>query len=323
MRWGGLAGSSAILVFGIDDIHPESDETGYSGKNMGIEVLELLSELVIRHPQLKVTLFVTPDWIYLPQLLGFRFIQKRLAKDHISNRLLTRFLQRKWRIGHFRVDTEEYDDWRALVREMVSTGNFSIGIHGLTHFQDYVWYTREFFNKTVSQNRLKLRAAVDLLKSAEIPFTMGFSPPGWYIDDSLIEALVCEQFCYIAGSFDSERDVSSAIKSQMSGIKHVDLFYPTLLRDKLINIPRNWDIARSPLERALKIIELGGVVGVHAHMFDSYHGDLTGNGITRDHIARLDQVLTVIEDRFGDRVQFATFQEVATSLSSRISNSTL
>lgn len=108
--------------------------------------------------------------------------------------------------------------------------------------QDYVLYAREFLGKTVSESRLKIRKSIKIFKRAEMPFTMVFSPSGWHITDNLIEALVDERFGYVAGSFDSNGYVNPTAKSQMSGIKGVDLFFPTLLRDRLINVPRSWDI---------------------------------------------------------------------------------
>lgn len=42
-------GFKSTFVFGIDDIHPESEGKKYSNGDTGIEVLELLSELVRRY----------------------------------------------------------------------------------------------------------------------------------------------------------------------------------------------------------------------------------------------------------------------------------
>src|ERR1700733_4214742 len=56
-------GKIAAICFSIDDIHPASSQDPYeAGGDMGAGALGRLLRLQKRHPDLKASLSVTPDW---------------------------------------------------------------------------------------------------------------------------------------------------------------------------------------------------------------------------------------------------------------------
>src|ERR1035438_10398073 len=58
-----LPGKQAAICFTIDDVHPGRSFDAYeAGGDLGQGALGHVEWLCQRHPQLHVTLFVTPDW---------------------------------------------------------------------------------------------------------------------------------------------------------------------------------------------------------------------------------------------------------------------
>ena len=53
----------AAVTFSIDDVHPGRSSDAYeAGGDLGDGALGHVAWLLERHPQLRVTLFTTPDW---------------------------------------------------------------------------------------------------------------------------------------------------------------------------------------------------------------------------------------------------------------------
>jgi len=58
-----MPGKQAAICFTIDDVHPGKSSDAYeAGGDLGQGALGHVEWLCHRHPQLRVTLFVTPDW---------------------------------------------------------------------------------------------------------------------------------------------------------------------------------------------------------------------------------------------------------------------
>ena len=57
------SGKTAAVCFSVDDIHPSTSTDPYeAGGDLGRGALGRLARLLDRHPKLRATLFVTPDW---------------------------------------------------------------------------------------------------------------------------------------------------------------------------------------------------------------------------------------------------------------------
>jgi len=57
------SGKKAAVCFSIDDVHPAGSADAFdAGGDLGRGALGRVERLLERHPQLRLTLFVTPDW---------------------------------------------------------------------------------------------------------------------------------------------------------------------------------------------------------------------------------------------------------------------
>jgi hypothetical protein len=57
------AGKRAAVCFNVDDVHRATSQDEFdAGGDLGRGALGRVERLLDRHPQLRVTLFVTPDW---------------------------------------------------------------------------------------------------------------------------------------------------------------------------------------------------------------------------------------------------------------------
>jgi peptidoglycan/xylan/chitin deacetylase (PgdA/CDA1 family) len=303
---------NGTVVIGIDDVHPESSKDGSDcGGDLDKGVLGLLENFLQRYRNVKVTLFVTPCHMLLPQALGVERLHKiaRSILRNIPDPLFYRFFIKTFEPSKY--DIEKSKAFNLYLANLVGKGQVEIGIHGCYHFHNIPPYSSEFkyLNEYEALRRIKI--AVNKFKRARIPFVKGFAPPGWGVNRALIKALAEEGFVYIAGSADFTSPITYNATSKEAGLKGVSLIFPSLINTKLINIPRNWTPHKNNLTRALKIVELGGLLGIHMHAENEYHGNYLGNGITIENLSKLEKLIDAIESTYGDAVSFSTFSEVA------------
>jgi hypothetical protein len=304
--------SSGVVVIGIDDVHPESSLDGSDcGGNLDRGALGLLERFLERYRNVKVTLFVTPCHIYLPPALGVERLHKMtgfLLRD-VADRVFQRFFIRVHEVEKY--DVERHEAFNTYLKKLVDKGQVEIGIHGCFHFHHIPPYASEFKHLDKYEARKRIRIAVYKLGKARIPFCKGFAPPSWGVNKELLMALSEEKFIYIAGSADFVSPITHVASSKEAGLRGAPLIFPSRVFSELVNIPRNWTPHRNDLTRALKIIELGGLLGIHMHVENEYHGVYLGNGITTKNVLKLEKLIDVIESRYEDVVSFSTFSEVA------------
>jgi peptidoglycan/xylan/chitin deacetylase (PgdA/CDA1 family) len=302
------------IVIGIDDVHPESSLNGSDcGGDLDRGALGLLENFLQRYRNVKVTLFVTPCHMFLPQPPGIERLhgiaRSILGLGGVADRVFYRFFIRSFEPNRY--DVEKSKAFSLYLAGLVKRGQIEIGIHGCFHFHVIPPYSSEFKHLSEEEARRRIRIAVKKLAQAGIPFVKGFAPPGWGVSRDLLKVLAEEGFIYIAGSADFTSPVHVKAVSKEAGLKGVPLIFPSKVFSNLINVPRNWTPHRNDLYRALKIIESGGLLGIHMHVEDEYHGTYLGNGITIENICRLEKLLDAIESTFGGSVDFLTFSEVA------------
>lgn len=302
----------SALIVGVDDVHPETSKDGCDcGGDLTNGALGLLVEILESHPRLKINLFVTPDWMFKPQSKVFRYLQRHCKRQGFLDKFLGRLFLRTWPKNRFKINKDEFREWVSFVRHYVTEGRVRVGIHGLYHFQPYIRHAAEFLYLSYAECRKRLKIAEEIFKNTKIPIEKGFAPPGWGVTDDLINALEAEDFIYIAGDADFKTNVDHRSLSENAGLQGVQLFFPTLIKGRLVNVPRNWDIGFSPLERARAICRIGGLISVHSHIEDSYHGDHLGNGITVGNIERLSRLLQEMEEKYPGKIWYTSFGEVA------------
>lgn len=273
----------SVLIWGIDDARPEE---------ICEKPLKLLQDFKQSYPHVKITLFVTPDWVHKPQ-------KKLLDLDFLG--ILKFFMKYDhWPEGTFRID--KHKEWINELKD------FEIGDHGLNHLQKRRPVSAEFEQLNYEQCVDKLKRIMEIFGNVGIR-PEGFAPPGWGVNVNLIKALADFEFKYIAGSIDNSVVVGKNSLSNQAGIKNVSAFFPTNL-GKVVNVPRNWDIHKSDVKRAEDIIRVGGVLGLHGHVMDDYMQQKIGNGITEENLKNVEKLLDFVEKN-SPEVEYKTFSELS------------
>jgi hypothetical protein len=297
-------GYRAALVIGIDDVHPESSEDGCDcGGDMEKGVLGSLLKLNEEFPHVKITLFITPQWVYLPQrrIIKKLMDSKRLQVWRLLNRpIILRYLLRRWPEEKFRIDREEYNGWAEFISEKVREGRFNVGMHGLYHFQECWPPVEEFGNLGYEECVRRLREAKKIFDKAGIPLSPVFAPPGWKVTESLERALTSEGIYCIAGSI-----------CGYTGITNVSYIYPQKIAENLVNVPRNWVANYNTLSDVEEIIKKGGIIGIHAHIWQKYHEETIESGLSSQALEEWRKLFRHLEKNYKGEIWYTTFNEVA------------
>ena len=291
----------AAVAFSIDDIHPGRSSDAYeAGGDLGEGALGHVAWLLERHPRLRVTLFTTPDWRELSA-----FPTRRLAAriPHLRDRVM---LTATLPPGTMRLD--RHPDFVAYLRELPRT---EVGLHGLHHVNRGVRIPVEFQGRGRAECTEMLRRGLEIFEAAGLARPRGMSPPGWEVHEDLALAMAALGLEYVASARDLITPVADDATTAMSGLRGVPLFHPTLVfGDRLVHVPSNFS-ATNPLDRALELVEAGGLLSIKAHIIKLAFGHVMLDGVDALYRNYLDVVLSQLEDRLGDRVWFATFAEVA------------
>lgn len=309
-------GFKAALAIGIDDAHPESSLDGSDcGGDLDAGALGLLRNFLEKYSNLKATLFVTPCHIFLPQIMGVERLHSIIRvslrrKGREIDNICHRFLIKKIDAPKFDIDRNVF--FSRYLRSLTAAGQIKVGIHGCFHFHSIPPYASEFRYLDEKEASRRIKLAIYKMTIANVPFVKGFSPPGWGVNKTLLKVLDNEEFSYIAGSADFSTPITRNSNSMEAGLKNISLVFPSLVTSRLVNVPRNWTLHNN-LKRALKILDLGGLLSIHMHVENEYHGSFLGNGITAKNVSKLERLIDIIISEYGKSIWFSTFDEVARS----------
>jgi hypothetical protein len=106
----------------------------------------------------------------------------------------------------------------------------------------------------------------------------------------------------------------------MSGLRGVPLMFPAWLEEErtLLHFTTNFQ-ATSPIERALAIIDGGGLLAVKAHIIKNAFGHIALDGVDQTYCNYLDLLFNELERRYGERLWWTSMGEVAGRLHERAS----
>lgn len=293
-------GKKAALCFTIDDVHPGRSRDGYDGGgDLGAGALGLVQRLLERHPQLHVTLFTTPDWrettpkpTSLARHIPWLRDQLYLAPLHPA--------------GTMRLARHP-----AFVDYLKQLPRTEVGLHGLHHVHKGPTVLIEFQKQGADECERILRESMSLFEEAKLPYVKGMTPPGWNAPPGLIEAMARLDFDYLASSRDIRTPITADAKATMSGLQGVSLVRPEWIAEgRLLHLPANFQATSQP-ERALELIELGGLVSIKAHIVKSAHGHVALDGVDALYMNYLDVLLSKLEDRYGDSLWWASMGQIA------------
>ncbi len=280
----------AAVCLSVDDVHPAPDAATALGH------VQWLQE---RHPLLRVTLFTTPDWRTLDPYPTRKLLTRiPVLRDHL-------FTVRVHQRGTFRLDRHE--SFCALLRGWHTA---EVALHGLHHVRTGLRPILEFAGRTTAECRRMLVSAMDLFRSAGLPLVPGMSPPGWLSSPELLTAMRQTGLTFVASARDLDTAITSEALANGSGITNVPLLHPQRIEPGLVHFPTNFQ-ATSSIDRALSILDCGGLLSIKAHLLAESGSYRALDGLTPQYRQYLDRVLCTIEDRFGDDVWWTSMGEIA------------
>lgn len=295
------AGKRAAVCFTVDDVHPgRSDQHYDGGGDLGRGALGLLRRLLDRHPQLRITLFTTADWREISPAVSRRWLARvPVVRDRVY---LTPILP----AGSRAVD--RHPEFVRYLREMPRT---EIGLHGLHHVHPGASIHVEFQDESVSECERTLRHMLAIFDRSGLPYVRGMCPPGWNAPPALLEAMGRLRFDFVASARDIKSNVTDDAVARMSGLEGVSLIHPSwLLGCDLVHFATNFQ-ATSPLERAIDVIEAGGVLAVKAHIIKDALGFVALDGVDAVYCNFLDLLFAELARRYGDALWWTTMGEMA------------
>jgi peptidoglycan/xylan/chitin deacetylase (PgdA/CDA1 family) len=313
-------GMRGAVCFSVDDVHPATSSDEYeAGGDLARGALGRLEDLLDRHPKLRATLFVTPDW-RLQHLVPTRKWLTRIPglRDRVH------WAPRRRR-GHFRVDR-----FPAFVAYLNGVRNAEVAVHGLTHTHPGAHMAVEFQQQDCRTCRALLCAATEIFVAARLRYVPGFQAPAWNAPPALCEALREEGFRFLCSARDLRTAVDAKARTAMSGLEGASLIAPTWIMPgragcrravdseavppsnecALVHITTNFQ-ASSTIERAIRIIDAGGLLSIKAHIFKSGGGHTMADGLDDAYINYLDMVFRELERRYGESLWWTSLSEAA------------
>ena len=288
------------VVLTVDDIFPGRRHAPFeAGGDLERGVLGRLNWLLDRHPRLRLTLFVTPDWREISPQPSSLLRHVPWLREHVY---LAPILPKGT------MDLRHHPEFCAFMSNMKRT---EIALHGLHHIHRGPRIAMEFQRQLPSVCAAMLREARAIFDQAGLRYAPGLQPPGWNLPPSLRVACVHEGITWVASGRDLRTPVCAAARVAPGfGLEGSSLLFPQRTAEGLIHFPVNFQ-ATSPAERAFAILDEGGMLSIKAHATKFVPGHVHVDGIDRLYMNYLDRLFCDIEDRYGDSVAWPTMGDVA------------
>ena len=301
------AGKTCAVMLTVDDVHPAGEKDGYdAGGDLGRGALRHIAWLVDRHPELRVTLFVTPDW---RQISPFP-TRPLLARIPVVSEWvrLAPILPK----GTMRLDRHP-----EFVRFLKTLPRTDFAAHGLHHCHPGPRIGMEFQRQSPAECARMLREAKRVFESAGLPMARGHQPPLWHVTHSFLSACVDVGLEWIVAGRDLFTAPSDEGIAAMNGPVGVSMMHPTLLRDgRLLHLTTNFQ-ATSDVDRAFAILDRGGLLAIKAHAIKRVGAYVALDGLDEVYRGYLDALLRLIEERYGSSVFFTNPEGVAQCVAKR------
>jgi hypothetical protein len=287
----------------VDDVFPGKREAPFeAGGELEKGALGRLLWLLTRHPKLRLTLFVTPDWRevspvptsplrHIPWLRDRCYLAPILPKGSM--------------------DLRRFPEFVAFLNALPRT---EIGLHGLHHIHPGKRIAVEFQQQDVATCTAIMREAMGIFDAAGLRFSRGLQPPGWNLPPALRAACAALGVEWVTSGRDLRTRVhGDAMTAEGFGLQGSSLVFPQRTPEGLLHFPTNFQ-ATSPAERAFEILDAGGILSVKAHITKQVPGHTHFDGVDRLYMNYLDRLFHDIEDRYGDDVAWTTMGEIAEGL---------
>lgn len=294
-------GKRAAICFTIDDVHPGKSSDAYeAGGDLDRGALGHVAWLLDRHPELRVTLFVTADWREINPSITRRFLAKvPIVRDRV---FLTDILP----AGTMRLDRHP-----EFVAYLKSLPGVDIALHGLHHIHKGPNIATEFLDRNYAECTAMLAETIRIFQEADLPYAPGMCPPSWAFSEDLGKAMVENGLTFVASARDIRTPIAPDALTGMSGLRGVSLIYPQRIQQgKLLHFTTNFQ-ATLPLDRAIQIIEMNGLLSIKAHIIKNGCGHIALDGMDELYRNYLDLVFSELEQRYGDSLWWTSMAEIA------------
>jgi len=296
------SGKRAAVCFTIDDIHPGKSTDAYeAGGDLDGGALGFVRWLLERHPQLHVTLFTTADWREISPVPTFNLLAR---VPYLREKIyLTEILP---------VGTMRLSKHARFVDYLKTLPRTEIALHGLHHIHTGLRVTVEFqHDQSVEQCKGMLEEMMAIFDEAGLNYTRGMNPPGWDVPENLAKAMVECGLIFVSSARDIHTPISAGSVTNMSGLKNVALIYPQFIQNNnLVHFTSNFQ-ATTPIERAIGIIECGGLLAIKGHIVKSALGHIALDGIDALYCNYLDLLFNQLTQRYGESLWWTTMGEIA------------
>jgi predicted deacetylase len=295
------SGKRAAVCFSIDDVHPGTSSDPYeAGGDLDRGALGHVAWLLERHPELKVTLFTTPDWRELSPRPTRRILAcVPLLRDRV-------YLTKIRALGEMRLD--RHPAFVAYLRRLPRT---EIGLHGLHHIHRGRQVHVEFQDESVRECKRMLEKGLGIFRDAGIDVPRGLAPPGWNAPPALIEAMPQAGLAFLASARDIVTPIAPDALTHQSGLQGVSLIHPQwIAAGRVVHVSSNFQ-ATSPIERATAIADAGGLVAIKGHIVKHAMGHVALDGMDTLYRNYLDMLFRELRHRYGDALWWTSMSEIA------------
>jgi hypothetical protein len=295
----------AAIVLTVDDVFPGTSQSAYeAGGDLEKGALGQLLWLMERHPKVKITLFVTPDWRQISPVAYGIWRHVPWLRDRVW---LADVLPKGT------MDVRRYPKFVAFLNDMPRT---EIALHGLHHIHLGPMPSVEFQRQDRATCVHILGEAVRIFNESGLRWTRGLQPPGWNCPPALQEACHDVGIEWVTSARDIRTPVARRAKTAMSGLSGVSMIFPERIAPNLLHFSTNFQ-ATSPPERAFRVLDAGGVLSIKAHITKNVPGHTHLDGVDRVYMNYLDRLFDEIEGRYGEAIDWTTVGELAASLSAQ------
>jgi hypothetical protein len=291
----------AAVVVSFDDVHPDINGVVHdSGTVSNDGVLRAIASLQQKHPQLVVTLFTVPHWREKNPFPTRRW----LSRLPIWNRYF--YLAPVW--PEQVLSLEGHPEF---CRYLGSLPRVEIAVHGLYHVSKGQPVFEEFRRLSFKECLRRLERAEAIFARAELSYVKGFSPPGWEVSPALLRALQMRHYQYLASARDLKTEINAGAVSNASGMHDLPLLFPARVPGTdIIHIPANWS-RTSTMERADRILDLGGVLSIKGHAVKQEYGYTAVDGLDEAYYHYLDELFCHIEQRWGESLWWTSMGDLS------------
>lgn len=300
-------GRRAAVCFSLDDVHPARSCDHYeAGGDLSAGVLGRLERLLDRHPLLRATLFVTPDW----RMLSPYPTRRRLARLPGLGRRL--YQAPRLPRGRMRLDRHP-----EFARYLAALPRTEVALHGLHHVHPGPRLAVEFQRQGRRRCAAMLRRGLDICRRARLEPVPGFQPPGWELPPALVAGAGDVGLAFVVAARDLVTPISPGAVTAMSGPRGLSLLHPHRLGGgaaaPLLHFATNFQATSEPA-RARAVIEAGGLLSIKAHAVKQVMEHTQLDGLDTAYGERLDRLFGELEERYGEGLWWTSFGELAARL---------